>query len=424
MIFTIVLFITMCTVSFAQSVETFYGIKLEDETSNQSVELRPPSLTTGYTLIFPASVPTLAVGQSRALSVSGGTSGLTWVTVPLITGTTSGVAYFKTNDEISSSTDFLWSEANRSLTLANGSNGNAILSISKSGSPAVNSTAMTLTNSASNAGGTLTKRGLQLSSTGAWTGTNVGLEIAVSGGTLNYAATFTGGRVGVGTSAPLADLEVSGDIAYTEYNYTAALSSSSNNMDFDGLGNRFALLRIGTQTKAFTFTGFSGGVGGKTFHIVNASGFPLTISSQNASSVASNRFITPGNDVIVIPSQSTVTFHYSSIDSRWFVGAVSPLNFVGYPLTELNISTGTVLPTATASYIKVTNNTSNKDVTLEDGVSVGQVLIIQNNSGSLYHIKLTGANIETSASDSTLQPGQALFMVWDGAIWQTVSAKS
>ncbi len=410
----------------AQSVETFYGIKLEDETSNQAIELRPPTLTSGYTMTLPSSMPTLAVGQTRALTVTGASTGLVWGTIPLISGTTPGVAYFKTNEEISSSTDFLWSESTRTLTLANGTTSNALLALLKSGTPGANHSAMTLTNTAQNASlSLLTKRGLAVASTGAWTGVNVGLEVAVSGGTRNYAATFTGGRVGVGTSTPGTALEITGDVAYTEFNYTTALAASNNNLDFDGAANNFALIRIGTQAAPFTITGFAGGVAGKTFTLMNSSGQPMTISSASAASTATNRFITPGNDAIVIPSQSTVSFHYSGIESRWFVGAVSPLNFTGYPLTEANVGgTATVLPTATASYIKVTNNDVNKDVTLENGVATGQVLIIQNNTSSSYYIRVTGTNVEVASADATIQPGQALFMVWDGSKWQTVSAKS
>lgn len=422
---TLVLFGIASATMMAQSVETFYGIKLEDETTNSTIELRPATGTSAYTLTFPSSVPTLAVGQTRALTVSGGGSGLSWATIPLVTGTTPGVAYFKTNDEISSSTDFLWSESTRQLQLANGTNGSALISLTKSGSPGADVVGMTLTNTATNAGSSFTKRALQINSTGAWTGNNVGLEVVASGGTNNYAATFSGGNVGVGTTTPVAALEINGDMSYTEFNYTTTLSATNNNMDFTGTGNKAALVRIGgTQTAPFTFTGFAGGVAGKTITLLNASTQPLTISNQNTSSNATNRFITPGGDAITIPSYSTVTVHYSGIDSRWYVGAVSPLNFTGYPLTEANVGSTTVLPTATASYIKVTNTDANKDVTLENGVATGQVLIIQNNTTSGYYIRITGTNVEVASADATIQPGQALFMVWDGAKWQTVSSKS
>ncbi|MBX3101639.1 MAG: hypothetical protein KF690_03945 [Bacteroidetes bacterium] len=53
--------------------------------------------------------------------------------------------------------------------------------------------------------GGLTKTGLLIESTGNWNtpgSTNTGLRVNVSGGNENYAATFNGGNVGVGTSTP------------------------------------------------------------------------------------------------------------------------------------------------------------------------------------------------------------------------------
>lgn len=58
----------------------------------------------------------------------------------------------------------------------------------------------------------IAKIGLSVQSTGAWTGTsatNLGLDVNVSGGTSNYAASFTGGSVGIGVTYPSTLLQVS-----------------------------------------------------------------------------------------------------------------------------------------------------------------------------------------------------------------------
>ncbi len=94
-----------------------------------------------------------------------------------------------------------------------------------------------------------TKTGMQISSTGAWTGPNYGLYVsAVSGGTNNYDAIFNGGgNVGIGTTTPsdllslastnpridLFDTNVSGParVALTAYggtNANAALQTRTN----------------------------------------------------------------------------------------------------------------------------------------------------------------------------------------------------
>lgn len=407
------------------SVETFSAIRLEDETTNNYIELRPATLATSYTLTWPASAPSLATGQTRAITIAGPSNAMTWAILPVLTGTTPGLAFFRASDTLTSATEMTWDTSNKTLTLSRSAPNAPLLQATLTGVASATHSSLSITNSSSNAGVSMTKRGLSISSTGSWVGTNTGLEVIVSGGTTTNAATFTGGRVGIGTSTPVATAEINGDIAYTEFNYTSALAATNNNVNFDGLGNKFSLVLINTQTASFILTGFAGGVPGKTFTLINGSSKPLTISSQNLLSAEANRFITPGDDAIVIPEQSTVTFHYSGIRSRWYVGAVSPLNIIGYPLTEATVNaTNTVLPTATASYIKVTNSGINRDVTLENGVATGQVLIIQNNNASCCFIRVTGTNVEVAQSDNTLQPGQALFLVWDGTLWQTVSAKS
>jgi hypothetical protein len=313
---------------------------------------------------------------------------------------------------------------NRTFTLINTSKPSELLSLSKSGAQTSNDTAMSILVTTTSTS-TLTKRGLLISSTGSWTGTNVGLAVTASGGTSNYAALFSSGRVGIGDDTPDATLDLDGDLAYTEYSYTGTLTATNNDVDFDGNDNRFALVRVGTQTAARTITGFEGGVAGKTFNLINASGYPIIIEAQSTGSVAANRIITPDNDKVAIAHRSSAQFVYSGVDSRWYVSATSPSNVVSFPPTDQTVAgTGSVLASSTSAYLRINNTSgSNQNVTLEDGVTVGQVIIVQLITTSAKNITLTGANLIASASDSNLTAGQAVILVWDGTYWQVSAAK-
>ncbi|KYG61634.1 hypothetical protein AZI86_18210 [Bdellovibrio bacteriovorus] len=133
----------------------------------------------------------------------------------------------------SSVTDGLWSSASGSiyrstgkvgigvtsptskLEVSSGPNGfNPVFKITGSGAYTASYTnskisATETTNSTTNA----SKIGLDIQSTGTWTGsnaTNTALNVNATGGTTNYAAIFSGGNVGIGTMSPGALLEVNG----------------------------------------------------------------------------------------------------------------------------------------------------------------------------------------------------------------------
>ena len=94
-----------------------------------------------------------------------------------------------------------------------------------------NGAVITSAGGATNRNGT----GLTIAATATGTGTSTGLTIAATGGTNNYAATFTNGRVAVGNAAPNTSLDVSNDLSTREYNYGTSLNGSYNDVSFDGL---------------------------------------------------------------------------------------------------------------------------------------------------------------------------------------------
>lgn len=393
--------------------------------ADNTVSLRAGAMTTNTSYVLPSTLG--AVGQvPRIASISGSEATLDWLTVSAtFSGTPTQVAFFKSTTELSSSSDVAWDTTLRTLTLVNASKSSELLALSESGAQTANDTTMSLINTSTSTS-TFTKRGLLISSTGSWTGTNIGLSVNVAGGTSNYAATFTGGSVGIGDDTPDATLDLDGDLAYTEYNYTGTLvAGNNNNVDFDGNDNRFALVRVGTQGGTRTITGFDGGVAGKTFTLINASGYPIIIESESAGSIAANRVTTTTGQDQVVSNRATAQFVYSGIDSRWYFSASSQSSTIGFTPTEFDIiGAGNVLPSSTANYLQLDNTSgNNQDVTLEDGTTVGQILIVQLLSTSAKNVTLTGANVVGSAADRGLNSGQAVILVWDGTYWQVSAAK-
>ncbi len=393
--------------------------------ADNTVSLRAGAMTTNTSYVLPSTLG--AVGQvPRIASISGSEATLDWLTVSTtFSGTPTQVAFFKSSTELTSSADVAWDTTLRTLNLVTTSRSSELLALSESGAQTANDTTMSLINTSTSTS-TLTKRGLLISSTGSWTGTNIGLSVAASGGTSNYAAIFTGGRVGVGDDTPDATLDLDGDLAYTEYSYTGTLVAGNNNdVDFDGNDNRFALVRVGTQGGTRTITGFEGGVAGKTFTLINASGYPIIIKSESAGSTTANRVTTTTGQDQVVSNRATAQFVYSGIDSRWYFSASSQSSTIGFTPTEFDIiGAGNVLPSSTANYLQLDNTSgNNQDVTLEDGTTVGQILIVQLLSTSAKNVTLTGANVVGSAADRGLNSGQAVILVWDGTDWQISAAK-
>lgn len=101
--------------------------------------------------------------------------------------------------------------------------GNAVLAESNArviqanayGSRTAGYNAVEINNNASSTTASITRYGLNIQSTGSWTGAgakNVGLLVNATGGTTNYAALFNGGYVGILNSDPTSALDVAGSV--------------------------------------------------------------------------------------------------------------------------------------------------------------------------------------------------------------------
>ncbi len=240
---------------------------------------------------------------------------------------------------------------------------------------------------------------------------------------MNYAALFTSGSVGIGTSAPNTMLDVVEDVAYRELNYTTTLSATSNDLEFN-TGNKASYVRIGTQTGAFTITGLGGGSTGKIMTIYNASGKTMILKHDNTGSAAANRIINSTTATLYIDDKGSVTLAYSGTDSRWIVTAtMGALGMTPTQTTKTVTTTDKTLPSSDNNYIRVTNNSGTITPTFEDGSYVGQILVIQNDGPNSLTI-LDTTNVEINGGTVTLGAKDVVTLVWNGTKWYQIAAES
>jgi hypothetical protein len=121
----------------------------------------------------------------------------------------------------------------------------SILHTTASGAKTAAYTGNLLTNTATSGTASIVKTGLDVQSTGIWNGataTNVGLNVNATGGTTNYAAIFSGGNVGIGTTAPAGNLAVATDGGGSSIYITSAggASSGSPRMMFQSYRGTFS----------------------------------------------------------------------------------------------------------------------------------------------------------------------------------------
>ncbi|MBS1561311.1 MAG: hypothetical protein JSS89_06875 [Bacteroidetes bacterium] len=394
-----------------QSTETFNSIRFEDPSSIGSfITLNPPSGISPYALTLPSS---LSAG-TWVMRFNGATGTATWGQLFSTVGSDKQIAFFKGTDSLKSSSSFTYDDAAVQLVLSN------------TGTLTATDTVFRLINSATSSTASVGKVGLHISSTGTLSGTgttNVGLIVDAQGAATNYAALFTSGSVGIGTSTPNTMLDVVEDVAYRELNYTTTLSATSNDLEFN-TGNKASYVRIGTQTGAFTINGLGGGYTGKILTIYNASGKTMILKHESTGSAAANRIVNSTTSSLYIDDKGSVTLVYSGTDSRWIVTAtMGALGMTPTQTTKTVTTTDKTLPSSDNNYIRVTNNSGTITPTFEDGSYIGQILVIQNDGPNSLTI-LDTTNVEINGGTVTLGAKDVVTLVWNGTKWYQIAAES
>lgn len=218
----------------------------------------------------PAAAPTFRALVAADITAAGGVTG---------TGTATRVAFWGSTTSLSSNANLFWDNTNNLLGIGTATP-TASLHINKTGAVTVSTTTELVSNTVTSATAGISKVGLNITSTGAWTGagaSNTGLSVTVSGatGVLNKAATFTGGVVGVGTTTPQVSMDIDGGIALRPVNFNVTAASTPLPTD--------ALTGTVTDRTIFIINSNSAAVGARvvTFPAGRIDGQLLKIATRN-----------------------------------------------------------------------------------------------------------------------------------------------
>ena len=449
-IFTLILtMLVACNILNAQdeSVESFHAIKLETSSDpGTGITLSAPNGVAEYSLIFPATTAPNAT-RRYAFSLNAGDNALSWYQTPF--GTPGQVPYFETTEELTGSPNFLWDNTTQTLTLNSTSNV-SMLKLVKDADVTADETIIGIDATYKSTGGNdvavslidfnfdgsslangSTVSGLDINIVHSSSNTvnpsiATGLRIDVSGADTNRAAILMGGFVGINTEYPEVYLDITGDVAYNEFNFMGNMSTTMDAVDFDGEGNRHSFIRIGTQlTSTITIKGLKGGYDGKMMKIYNASGKTIKIANKAAADSVNN-IKTTGGDLLFLDG-NVYELMYSGIEKNWLVAFSGPgeISTLGNEDVGPVDADDYVLPSSTASYIQVTTsgaNGSKYDVILEDGTSPGQLLVVQNLGPHV--IQFTGTNVILDNADTDLNDNESIIFIWNGSDWVQVARAS
>jgi hypothetical protein len=234
------------------------------------------------------------------------------------------------------------------------------------------------------------------------------------------------GNTGIGTEQPDVMMDIDGDVAFREYNFTGVLADTVDLLDFDGSNNRHSFVRIASPITQQTFIkGLVGGYSGKILKIYNATEYTIVFRHEASSDSTANISTSASADVALLPGNAYELL-YSSEEKNWIVAYSGPgeLSQLGNK-TVGPVSDGEVLPSSVTSYLQVvtpeTGPPNTYDVALENGTTPGQILVIQNNGPLKIAFETTNA-IWDNTSD--LQDGESIILIWSGENWVQVARAS
>jgi hypothetical protein len=216
-----------------------------------------------------------------------------------------------------------------------------------SGASTGNKTAITAT---VNGGTNNTNTGLSLNVSGGVMSTNRGLDVSVSGGVTQYAATFTGGNVGIGTTTPTRLLHVAGSAATDASIFGSNSGTTGTGVEGVHTGTSNGIGVKGTTTSSSGYGVWGGssgsaGVGVWAEHTGTGAGYGVYASTTSAS-----------NGAVAIYATATAPAIAALFDGQTTLngGIVNKVTFTTTPLTldqthsyvVINASVNVTLPLA------------------------------------------------------------------------------
>ncbi len=260
--------------------------------------------------------------------------------------------------------------------------------------------------------------GLSVTTTATGTGTSTGLNITTGGGTTNYAATFSGGNVGIGQVAPTQLLEVKNG------NLLLSNSATADQLQFQGTSTGLSTFAAGVQgANTFNYTlPITTPSANQVLTATAVSGagpFAVTLGWQNASGsfVNYNTATVQNSAVITSPNYLFNAAYAASATANNALGGVitsasgtsAATNATGLAVTATANGAGT----STALNVTAGGGTTNYAALFNGGnVGIGQATpsqllevrngnLLLSNSGSADQLQFQG----TSTGITTLQAG-------------------
>ena len=279
------------------------------------------------------------------------------------------------------------------------------------------------TNAATSSTSSITKSGVEIQSTGSWTGSsanNIGLYVSsVTGGTANYDAIFNGGgNVGIGTTSPSSPLEVVGTAQYI-----SQFQSSNTTGTWMVLNNT----TTGGIPWNFVATGSANGEGAGNLLIRDNSNVRMIMQSSTGNIGIGTA--SPTAILHTVASGAKTAAYSGNLLTNTATSSTSSIKKAGVEIQSTGSWTGSSASNIGLYVSSVTGGTSNYDAIFNGGGNVG---IGTTSPTAVLHTVASGAKtaaysgnlLTNTATSSTASITKAGLEIQSTGTWSGTSANN